>query len=435
MGNNQSQTTAQPVPNYAEAIPFTFGPELELVLAFKDGRYKQLIDTFPGELGPDVIPLHTIKAFNARNKNFAKFLAKMIKLVSKENIKILDETDDELETMKSRGEFYDGVWQSTHDATIKAIWKNGVTEQFTVELVSPKQSSVNNSWADQLRQIWTILEENFLVLGTDGSTHCHTRLVARSAPEDHTTNIAFAAAVAKWVVFWEPCMWTLSPRSRQTSKYAKSNIAYCKYLKAELDKGGKYSRIFDLIDQLINKDSQASKDLAKIDMFKTSMERMSDKPGVNVDLVRLTLFMSENRESAWNFYNLSVPGIRSKKTSGTIEYRRPPPSSTFDQAYAHVAMSVCFVYGAVKHAKPTDDMYKRMAATDIIPPHLAPQQDPNSLVMSLPDNMQAFIDSNKAEFEQWMREAAGELQLRADDMFRVGQEIEQEQLARGQNPH
>lgn len=305
----------------------------------------------------------------------------------------------------------------------------------TVELVSPKQSSVNNIWADQLKQIWIILEENFLVLGTDGSTHCHTRLVAPSAPEDHTANIAFAAAVAKWVVFWEPCMWTLSPRSRQTSKYAKSNIAYGKYLKAELDKGGKYSRIFDLIDQLINKDSKASKDLAKIDMFKTAMEHISDRPGANVDLVRLTLFMSEDRELAWNFFNLSAPGTRSKKTSGTIEYRRPPPSSSFAQAYAHVAMSVCFVYGAVKHAKPTDDMYKAMAGADIIPPHLAPQQDPNSLVKSLPDNMQAFIDSHMAEFERWMREAAGELHLDADYMFRVGQEIEQVQLARAENPH
>jgi hypothetical protein len=129
MGNNQSQTTAQPVPNYTGAIPFTFGPELELVLAFKDGRYKQLVDAFPEQLGPNVIPLHTIPAFNARNKSFAKFLAKMIKLVSQETIKILDETDDELEAMKSRGEFYDGVWQSTHDPTINAIWKAGVSEQ------------------------------------------------------------------------------------------------------------------------------------------------------------------------------------------------------------------------------------------------------------------------------------------------------------------
>lgn len=202
-------------------------------------------------------------------------------------------------------------------------------------------------------------------------------------------------------------MWRLAPLKRQNEPYAKANMAFNPFLKRALqrgqDNGKTYAEIFKTIEDLgDSNDKPVRGDQEFINARNGFWEGF--EVGFKPDLAMLSIFITgSDRGVAWNLQNLCVAGKETGTVSGTIEYRRPPPSTSLLEAYRNVTLSLCFAYGAVKFANAGHPVFKYMASTAIVAPDAASRQ--------IPSNMDGFAAAHNAVFQEWMREAAKDLGL------------------------
>lgn len=96
-------------------IAFTFGPEIELVLKFKPGRYEQAVTAFPA-----LRQLLTLGDEYQKNLNFSVFIAALITNFTNGTVRCLAATSEESKELKSNKAFHNGVWQAAVDATLHA---------------------------------------------------------------------------------------------------------------------------------------------------------------------------------------------------------------------------------------------------------------------------------------------------------------------------
>lgn len=121
MGNTQ----ATPVKPAGSKFPFTFGPELELVLKFKPGRYEQAVRAYP-----EWRNILRLEDMSNRNAKFALFIAELITKYSDGTIKCLAAASKESKELGESGNFYDGVWQAAVDQTLHVNPNNGECKDY-----------------------------------------------------------------------------------------------------------------------------------------------------------------------------------------------------------------------------------------------------------------------------------------------------------------
>ena len=200
-------------------------------------------------------------------------------------------------------------------------------------------------------------------------------------------------AVAKFVIFWDPCIFLIAPHGRKVREYCRSNLTGSERLYAALaeiwTRGGTYEEIFDMIDTY-------------------------------TEPARLCSFMTGGqRDVAWNFQQTSRSrGWRSP--SGTVEYRRPPGSRELREVYQAVTLGLCFVRGAVRFTAGVQlsELYVRMCQTRII----FTADEFNGNRESLPPELIKFGNDHFDEFVAWMKLMAGELGMIDDLITRPSKE-------------
>jgi Putative amidoligase enzyme len=119
--------------------------------------------------------------------------------------------------------------------------------------------------------------------------------------------------IARCVIHFEPAIEALMPLNRRQNVYVKSN-----WLEGEL--------------------------LGKA--YKSRRESIAaiDEEG---DMSRVIALMqhSSDRDYCWNFLNLC-------KGKATIEFRKPPPSTTSEEALSWAEFAMSFIQASVKHGTP-----------------------------------------------------------------------------------
>jgi hypothetical protein len=270
------------------------------------------------------------------------------------------------------------------------------------------QYSKNSAWKQEFEYIWSALA-SFFKIQTDlrGSTHVHIKQLPRSPEEKLSTSLTFAKALAKFVVFWDPCLYILAPQRRKERAHCISNLRGSKRLfelmKEGHEKGLTYQYIFDIIDN-----------------YKLPQNELLDDANHPDDLKRkqalAMLMCGSERNVAWSFHYLwsdKVDGVTmnaSELASGTLENRRGQGSRTLVEARAQSALTMCFAYGAVFHMMHNSQLYKDMCGAKIAYTTGVWQ----SVYNNNPLLYQECVDFGTAhleQFQEWMKKVAKDMQL------------------------
>lgn len=260
----------------------------------------------------------------------------------------------------------------------------GLMDVGSVEIVSRVLYTHGKDWTKEYGRIWSVIEHYFVINKEKReSTHVHLKQVPMTLKAAESTSLAYAKAVSKFVVFWDPCMCLLAPQKRRESEYCRSNLLVSKLLYFALQQAtkekGKYQEIFNTIDECRT--------------LEAVVEFMGPK----------------GKDFAWNYLYLISAKPPAPKPSGTIEYRRPSGSRSLMDMCQSVTISLCFVYGAVNVLKVDPRLYEFMASTDVVCP-----EDKFSFNATLQqDNvLLGFGITYFERFIAWMRASADALGLK-----------------------
>lgn len=182
-----------------------------------------------------------------------------------------------------------------------------------LELVSPIfRVQRNSSWRKDVELTWSCLRRHYHITEDfKCATHIH---ISFEAPQEFTADDI--RRIARSILHFETAFEVLVPPTRRGNHFAKSN-----WLEGQhLGRKGK-TRI------------------ESIDAFDTAPTE--DEAG-DIDTIIEILQDFHDRDYCWNFNNLSWG-------KGTIEFRKPPASTTADEALSWAELVICFVQAAVKH--------------------------------------------------------------------------------------
>ncbi|KAF7511873.1 hypothetical protein GJ744_003106 [Endocarpon pusillum] len=199
------------------------------------------------------------------------------------------------------GNYY-GKWCFVKESTIGTVH-----EPWGIELVSPIfWACPDSAWRKDVEATWQYLERQYSITKSAScATHIH---ISFQPPGIFTLEDIRRIALA--ILHFETAFEVLIPPDRRRNLYAKSNWLVGQHL------------------GLKNKSRPES------------MAAINDA----TDMIQLIHLMQPvyDRDYAWNFNNL----FDSKRT---IEFRKPPGSTTADQALAWAELALSFVQAAVRY--------------------------------------------------------------------------------------
>lgn len=363
-------------------FPVTFGIELELVLIPDiDGIRQKLLgysDTGLAKLFEKC--LGSIQGLTDKQKddllqNRAKFIAEFAERILKKTTPIKWAKCEEAAAAKKDGKFYQW-WTVIEEVAIELKH-----EEWSVEIVSHPflvTTTTEFDWQDQVRDVWTFLENNFTVIPDErGSTHVHMKKVASLATleQELENGLVFGKEVSKFMVVWEPCLYLLSPSWRQRRHFCASNVikirALLTALRVSANRGDKYDTIFQRIDRF------------------TQVNNLGD-------------FVSGEREVSWNFWNLWKPRHSNPNPTYTIEYRRCPKPLLIADIWENVTISLSFVCAAIETG-PGSELYTKMQSLPVILPSKGakePEEMGEALVQFGHEKFGFFIEFMNAAAEK-----------------------------------
>jgi hypothetical protein len=173
--------------------------------------------------------------------------------------------------------------------------------------------------------VWSVLTKYFTPqVNKSCSTHVHLKQVTDAAD----LNFSYAKAVAICVAYWDSSVYHLLPEERAASEFCRSNVTHSgngltEALRA--NQGGSFETIFKTIT---NFEENPSNDISK-------MKLLSD-------------FLGSNKDFAWNFQNLCTAPAPRPAPTGTIEFRRPPGSTSTTEILHWITLGLSFANGSLR---------------------------------------------------------------------------------------
>lgn len=215
-----------------------------------------------------------------------------------------------------------------------------LTKEGCVEVVSRVLYTTDPNWIQEISDVWSVLTGYFTPqVNKSCSTHVHLKQVTDAAG----LNFSYAKAAAICVAYWDPSVYHLLPEERTASEFCRSNVTHSgNGLTKSLivNQGEPFETIFETI---INFEETPSNDVSK-------MQILCD-------------FLGKNKDFAWNFQNLCTAPAPRPAPTGTIEFRRPPGSTSAREILHWVTLGLSFVNGSLR----LDDETHTMMAKSHIP--------------------------------------------------------------------